>query len=251
MLELFSILLTNGKTTKTKTMIFTILYNNYRVINRSLTKLRETNTLNLPIVALDNHYPTLTKAYKTRLKKKFNLTILDAGENLGLSGGYNYIIEQYPELKHAILYDCDSNPETKGWDKSLMDTIKHPKVAYLSLMFDNAKREMEERGFNPWLCGEHVIWKPKEACQQSISCVDLTYLRSIGGMQEPKKYYGGLESCMFKFWNEQNQIGYIDGVYEKQMHKDDDTDPRYKEYKWKYAHQGYDKSFDEYLKETK
>jgi len=232
-------------------MIFTILYNNYKVIKRSLTKLRKTDSLGLPIIALDNHYPTLTKGQKTRLKNMFDLTILDAGENLGLSGGYNYIIEQYPEEDYAILYDCDSNPETQGWDKALLDTIQHSKVAYLSLMFDNAKREMKERGFNPWQCGEHVIWTPKEACQQSISCADLNYLRRIGGLQEPKKYYGGLESKMFKYWTPQHQIGYIDGVYETQLHGKDDTDPKYKEYKWKYAHQGYGKSFDEYLKEQK
>ncbi len=231
-------------------MIFTLLYNNYKVIKRSLEQLRSTGTLNLPIVALDNHYPHLTKSQKTRLKNKFDLTIIDEGENLGLSGGYNRLIKEYPELDYVILYDCDSNPDSKGWDAALMDVIQHPKLAYCSLMFDNAKREMKERGFEPWQNGEHVIWRPKQACQQSVSCADLNYLRTIGGLQEPKKYYGGLESCMFKYWNDQHQIGYIDGVYETQLHEADDTDPRYKRYKWDYAHQGYGGSFNEWLKEN-
>jgi hypothetical protein len=228
-------------------MIFTILYNNYKVINRSLTQLRKTNTLNLPIVALDNHYPTLTKAQKTRLKKKFDLKIIDPKENLGLGGGYNRLFSYYTNIRYAILYDCDSNPTTVGWDKALMDTIKYPDIAYLSLMFDNAKREMIERGFNPIQYGEHVIWNPKQACQQSVSCADLSYLRSIGGLQEPKKYYGGLESNMFKYWNDAHKIGYIDGVYETQLHGKDDTDPKYRSYKWAYAHEGYNGSFDDYL----
>lgn len=232
-------------------MIFTILYNNYKVINRSLSKLRKTNVIDLPIVALDNHYPTLTKAQKTRLKNKFDLTVLDAGENLGLSGGYNYLIEQYSELEYAILYDCDSNPETKGWDKALIDTIQYSDVAYLSLMFDTAKREMQERGFTPIQYGEHVIWNPKQACQQSISCADLKYLRSVGGLQEPKKYYGGLESTMFKYWNDKHKIGYIDGVYETQLHGQDETDEIYRAYKWAYAHQGYNGSFEQFIEENK
>jgi hypothetical protein len=233
-------------------MIFTILYNNYKVINRSLTKLRETNVCNYPIVALDNHFPLLKKAQKTRLKNKFNLTILDAGENLGLSGGYNYIIDKYPLVDYAILYDCDSNPETKGWDKALMDSIKEPKQAYLSLMFPIAKREMQERGFTPWANSVgHVIWKPKQACCQSVSCADLTYLRSIGGLQEPRKYYGGLESFMFKYWNEDHQIGYIDGVYEVQLHGKDETPKVYADYKWAYAHEGYEGTLEDYINESK
>lgn len=231
-------------------MIFTILYNNYKVINRSLTQLRKTNTLGLPIVALDNHYPTLTKAQKTRLKKKFDLKIIDPKENLGLSGGYNRLFSYYTNVQYAILYDCDSNPTTVGWDKALMDTIKYPDIAYLSLMFDNAKREMIERGFTPMQYGEHVIWNPKQACQQSVSCADLDYIRSVGGLQEPKKYYGGLESCMFKYWNDQHKIGYIDGVYETQLHGKDDTDEVYRAYKWAYAHEGYNGSFEDYINEN-
>lgn len=231
-------------------MIFTLLYNNYKVINRSLTRLRETNTLDLPIVALDNHYPTLKKAQKTRLKNKFNLTIFDAGENLGLSGGYNYLINAHHELKQAILFDCDSNPDTKGWDEALMEIIKYPDIAYISLMFETAKREMRERGFTPIQYGNHVVWRPKQACMQSISCADLDYIRSIGGMQEPKKYYGGLESTMFKYWNDKHKLVYIDGVCETQLNGEDDVDPFYKDYKWEYAHNGYNGSFEDFIKEN-
>lgn len=231
-------------------MIFTILYNNYKVINRSLGKLRETNVCNYPIVALDNHYPRLSKAQKTRLKNKFNLTILDAGENLGLSGGYNYLIEKHPLVDYAILYDCDSNPETKGWDKALMQIVKKPDMAYVCMMFETAKREMGERGFTPIQVDEHVVWRPHAACVQSVSCADLKYLRSIGGLQEPKKYYGGLESCMFKYWNDEHKLVYIDGVYETQLHGKDDTDEVYRAYKWAYAHEGYNGSFEDYINEN-
>jgi len=228
-------------------MIFTLLYNNYHVIKRSLTKLRETNTLNLPIVAVDNDYPFLTKAHKTRLKNQFDLTIIGEVENRGLAGGYNELINAYSELDYAILYDCDSNPETIGWDEGLMDIIKSPDIAYASLMFDTAKREMKERGFTPIQVGKHVVWKPKQACVQSVSVADLNYLRSIGGMQEPKKYYGGLESTMFKYWNDQHKLVYLDGYYETQLNQDDDVDEVYIKYKWDYAHKRYNGTFEDFI----
>lgn len=232
-------------------MIFTLLYNNYKVIKRSLTRLRETNTENYPIVALDNHYPTLTKSQKTRLKNKFELTIIDEGENLGLSGGYNKLIELYPDLRYAILFDCDSNPDTKGWDKALMEVIQMPDISYASLSFEIATREMRERGFTPMERNGYFLWQPKQACVQSISVADLDYLRKIGGLQEPKKYYGGLESKMFQYWSDQNKIVYIDNFRETQFNKEDESDPAYKAYKWEYAHKGYAGSFNEFLKTWK
>ena len=97
-------------------MIFTILYNNYHVIKRSLKQLRKTQALDLPIVAIDNDYPFLTKAHKTRLKNEFNLTIIGDKQNRGLAGGYNEIIKAYPNLKYAILFDLSifnvSNSQT-------------------------------------------------------------------------------------------------------------------------------------------
>lgn len=228
-------------------MIFTILYNNYKVINRSLTRLRETNTLNLPIVALDNHYPFLTKAQKTRLKNKFDLKIIDPNENLGLSGGYNRLFSYYTNVRYAILYDCDSNPNTVGWDAALIDVIKNKDISYCSLMFDVAKREMIERGFTPIQKGEHVVWQPHAACVQSVSVADLQYLRSIGGLHEPKKYYGGLESYMWKYWNDDHKIVYLDGYYETQFCGNDEADPIYRAYKWAYAHEGYDGTIEQFI----
>ncbi len=227
--------------------IFTLLYNEFKVIDQSLKQLRKTNVLDLPIYAIDNDYPFLTDEMVKKLQKKYNITIIGTRYNRGLTGGYNELIKEV-KVDYAILYDCDSFPITDGWDKVMADCIRHHDVAYLSLMFDIAKNEMTERGFTPWQCGEHVIWRPHTAGVQSISCADLSYLRLIGGLHEPKKYYGGLEGYMFHYWNDKHQIGYIDGYYEKQIHHDGLINPIYTEYKWKYAHEGYEGSFQDYLK---
>ena len=230
-------------------MIFTLLYNNYKVIDASLSQLRKTSTIKLPIVAVDNDYPDLTQAEVEKLVKKHKIKLIGERVNRGLAGGYNELINAHPDVPHAILFDCDSYPITKGWDEALMTVIKQPNIAYLSLMFERAKEEMQERGFTPWRHDSgHVVWRPKQACMQSVSCADLNYLRSIGGLREPKKYYGGLEGEMFRFWNDQHQIGYIDGVYETKHPIE--PDPRYKAYKWAYAHENYNGTFDEWVKDS-
>ena len=232
---------------QSKAAIFTLLYNEYGVIDESLAQLKRTSTLDLPIYAIDNAYPFLTEKMVAKLKKKYGLHIINARHNRGLAGGYNELIKEV-DADYAILFDCDSYPDTKGWDEAMVSCIKHKALAYVCLMFDVAKREMIERGFTPWQCGPHVIWQPHTACVQSISCADLSYLREIGGLQEPKKYYGGLEGRMFQYWNSHHQIGYIDGLYETQRCGTEAINPLYREYKWKYAHEGYDGSFDEFLK---
>ncbi len=50
--------------------IFTLLYNEYEIIERSMQQLRNTNTLNLPIYAVDNAYPFLTVEMVENLKSK-------------------------------------------------------------------------------------------------------------------------------------------------------------------------------------
>lgn len=228
--------------------IFTLLYNEYSVIERSLSQLRATNTENFPIYAVDNDYPFLTLEMVERLKKDFNLTIIGTRYNRGLSGGYNELINTLDFLDYAILYDCDSYPITLGWDKAMSDVIRSENVGYLSLIFDISKSEMNERGYTEWMCGDYAIWTPKQPCVQSISCADLVYLRSIGGLQESKKYYGGLESYMFKFWNDKHRLGYIRDYTEIQINNIEDVNPLYREYKWEYAHKGYNGSFDDFIK---
>jgi predicted O-methyltransferase YrrM len=232
---------------QSKAAIFTLLYNDYSVIDESLAQLKKTATLDLPIYAVDNAYPFLTEKMVDKLKKKYVLNIINARHNRGLAGGYNELVNEV-DADYAILFDCDSYPDTHGWDEAMMTVIKDEQMAYACLMFDIARNEMIDRGFTPWQCGPHVVWRPHSACVQSISCADLSYLREIGGLQEPKKYYGGLEGHMFHYWDDRHQIGYIDGYYETQRRGDSVINPLYTEYKWKYAHEGYDGSFDEFLK---
>ena len=227
--------------------IFTLLYNEYEIIERSMQQLRNTNTLNLPIYAVDNAYPFLTVEMVERLKSKYNITIIGERYNRGLSAGYNELINTL-NFDFAILYDCDSYPITQGWDAAMMDVIQHENVKYLCLMFDICRREMIERGYHQWHYMNYEIWQPTQACTQSISCADLKFLRNIGGLEEPKKYYGGLESTMFKHWNDINRIGYLNNYFENQINNVEEVNPLYRQYKWEYAHKGYDGSFDDFIK---
>jgi GT2 family glycosyltransferase len=227
--------------------IFTMLYNEYDVIDYSLSQLRKTTTLNLPIYAVDNDYPFLTPDMVNDLQKKHNFTLIGTRHNRGLAGGANELINSV-NVDYAIGYDCDSNPVTPGWDIAFLKLIKNTNLAYLSLMLEVSKREMLERGHTVWHYEDYTIWRPHAACVQSVPIFDTAYIKKIGGIQEPKKYYGGLEACMFKYWDNDHQIGYLDGYYEMPENKSDKVNPLYTEYKLEYAHKGYNGSFDDFLK---
>lgn len=227
--------------------IFTLLYNEFEVIDASLNQLRKTNVLNLPIYAVDNDYPFLTQDMVNQLKDKYDIQIIGEKYNRGSSEGFNELINNI-NIDYAILYDCDSNPVTYGWDEVMYKLIKNTNLAVMSLMLEVSKNEMIERGYTIWHYEDYTIWKPKAACVQSTGFYDLNYLRQIGGVKQPKKYYGGSESQMFNYWNDEHQIGYLDGYYEIPKNHGGNVNPLYSEYKIMYAHRGYDGSFEDFIK---
>lgn len=233
-----------------KKAVFSLLYNTYDVIETSFDQLRKTAGIDLQIYALDNAYPNLKPAEVKKLVRKFDIQLVSKErKNRGLSGGYNEIINALPEIKYAILYDCDSYPITFNWAREMFKVVENSEFRYLCLMFDHAKKEMLERGFQPIKHESgNVIWWPMKPCIQSISCANLEYLRLIGGLREPREFYGGLEMAMWSSWNSENKIGYLDGYNEASIPAF--VDPKYTAYKFAYAHHGYNGSFDDYLKEN-
>lgn len=229
-------------------MIFTLLYNNFNVIDKSLEQLKKTTVLDLPIMAMDNHYPLITEEEKNILIKKYNLIVLDEGENLGLSAGFNMLVNTF-DCKTAIFYDIDSFPVTHGWDAAMMSSLEDKRLAFCSLYFDIAKRELSERGCVEWVNANGLtMLQPKQAGVQSVSAANIEYLKSIGGLQEPRKYYGGFEIQMFNYWNDEHRISYIKDYYEDKEYFNNLVDPQYTAYKFAYAHNGYKGSFDDFLK---
>jgi hypothetical protein len=53
---------------------------------------------------------------------------------------------------------------------------------------------------------------------------------------------------MFKHWNNINRIGYLNNYFENQINNVEEVNPLYRQYKWEYAHKGYDGSFDDFIK---
>lgn len=227
--------------------LFTILYNEFDVIDYSLSQLRKTTDRKCDIYAVDNDYPFLNNEMVDQLVKKYDITLIGTRYNRGSAAGFNELINEV-KLDYAILYDCDSNPVTKGWDTAMLTLVKNTNLAAMSLMLEGvSKREMTERGYTKWHYENYTIWKPHTACMQSTGIYDLNYLRQIGGAQQNKKYYGGSEGYMFRLWNDEHQLGYLDNYYEEKLYSEK-INPLYTEYKWKYAHDGYDGSFDDFLK---
>ena len=231
------------------TTIYTLLYANAKTLRRSFKKLKETVEGECQIIALDNHYPLITARQKKAIVKQFDIELHDVGENLGLHHGYNYLIKE-KGIEKFILFDCDSMPKTKGWNLSMMEVMNFPDIAYCCLENPVSNREMEERGYKFWKQGNHILLQPDVPCIMSITATSKTFVDSMGGLNEPNKYYGGLEAHIWRHFNEQNKFVYIKGVEESRIEGKlkDLSDPDYKAYKWEHAHKGYKGSFDEYLK---
>jgi hypothetical protein len=234
------------------THIFTLLYNNAKVLRRSFTQLQKTVTGDYKIIALDNHYPLITDRQKAAIVKKFDITVHDSGKNLGLHEGYNTLLKQYPDVDKVILFDCDSMPKRKGWNEMMVDVLGYPNIAYCCLENEVANREMLERGYRYWRQKDHIFLQPHKPCVMSITATTQTFLNKVGGLQEPNKYYGGLEAAMWKYFNETEKMVYIKGVDEIRIEGNlkDLQDPQYREYKWKHAHEGYKHSFNTFLSES-
>lgn len=229
------------------TDILTILYNEYDVIDYSFSQLIKTTDRKCKIFAVDNDYPFLNLEMVDQLVKKYDITLIGTRYNRGSAAGFNELINEI-KLDYAILCDCDSNPITKGWDAAMYTIAENTNIAVMSLMLDGiSKIEMTERGHTKWNYQNYTIWTPHAACMQAMGIYDLNYLRKIGGAQQNKKYYGGSEAYMFSLWNHEHQIGFLDDFYEQKLYSEK-INPLYTQYKWEYAHKGYDGSFDDFLK---
>lgn len=237
-----------------KVVMCTPAFANPLVMRRSFAMIRATATENLPWMVLNQHYPLPTKhAYQCallELAEQYRFDLFDANENLGLSAGYNYLIDQLADDDIVIALDPDVLPATTGWDKALIDCFADPRNVWASLSNEISLGQIHERGFTTEMSNGYKYIIPKCPVVNSMSAWRVSWLRANGGVKEPRKYYGGLECCM---WTKLDQVTkrwvFLSHFWE---HKSEDwiplLDEWYFRYKWAYATEGEERSFEEYLK---
>lgn len=231
----------------------TLGYANPVTINESIRKYYEFATeKDVTHIILNNHYPLPTPEAASenlrRLCQEYGIHLLDAGENLGLHRGFNYVLDAigWPQGSAVIGYDPDTCPETKGWDSALFKAIEDDStVVWASLFNSISKREMIDRTFKI----DGRLWVPNSPVINSICAWRMDWLKDVGGLTEGNKYYGGLECAM---WNNLDQKTkrwvFLQDFHEVRMAGlETSVDAAYTAYKWEHAHEGYPGSFDDFL----
>jgi hypothetical protein len=98
-----------------KNYLLSISYHNEQVATATYKQLAETMLLDpCEVLVLDNNCPLVKdKTFLETLCKKYGFIYLNAGKNLGLAGGWNYLISQLPpDCDRVILLDGDGFPVT-------------------------------------------------------------------------------------------------------------------------------------------
>jgi hypothetical protein len=213
-----------------------------RIWRESLKRFQQTTVLkDIKHHFLLQHYP-LNKAQNSaelrEIAKDNGLIWHDAGKNLGLHDGFNFVTEQFglkPE-DVVIAYDPDSNPVSTGWDEALVTVLSEPRYVWASLMLPAARKSLagQARAVPNAVKGVRVL-EIAQPVINSISAFNGSWLLDCGGLTEPNKFYGGLECQMWPKLKDKKWVFLPD--YTENHDLLHTQDPEYRQYKWEHAHE--------------
>lgn len=232
--------------------IFIALYGSERTIERAFSNTFANMTAGLPVYAVNNHYPFWGKDFVNNIAKKYNITMIDKGENLGHFGSINLLNEMFPTDYHIVI-EPDDLISFIGWDSALLDVVKHDSVICATLHNRDAYAEMLDRGYYTENINGYNCRIPTKAVVTGCSIFKTEWVLRTAGHKDENKYYGGSECIMF---NKCKQHGnerwvFLDDVPDGYKYDHEDFDDKvYTQYKEDHARTipRFVGSFDDYLK---
>lgn len=190
---------------------------------------------------LDQHYPIghadlldALGAYQYADNLKGARLVLDAGRNLGLHEGLNYLLKMIPHLSEddiIVAFDPDEQPLKAGWLDAMIRVMEADrKVAWLSLMNPPCRAHLKSLGCKPEVIGGENVQFPGHALMNCVVSWRYEALRKVGKLTEPHAYYGGIEGAMQpKFMDAGYRVGWMTDYDVQPLHHL--ADPEYGEYK--------------------
>lgn len=235
----------------------TIGYAPYTVLRNSIDQVYKTVGIQPERhILLDNGYPK-NKAENSFLIhnvcQDYGVEYYNLGENLGLGAGYRWLIDKTRAGDDDIIVGLDPDvwPITDNWGKALVDVMQaEPRVGWASLnVVPHTAREMIERGGVQSMLGGYVVQECPAACLNSICAWRPGMLRDLGGIHEPRKYYGGVESHMKPKLDLHSWRWVYLMDYKEEWNASVASEADYQQYKIEYAHKGSTKDdFETWLK---
>lgn len=244
--------------------IVTMVFCNPRVFEAGMRRLYDTVPTVQWHVVFDAHYPLERPNIGEFLAQKHDegavITSqhLDAGENRGLHENANYVLGKIdPFLDDedvVIFYDADEGPTRAGWFEAMRSVFKaDPTCGWLSLNAPPIREVLNDRKVPivEVAGADGVRVRVPPFCLMNLVCGwRVGALRKIGPLNEPHKWYGGLElDAQPKFRAAGYWVGWLED-FDTQPHGSL-ADATYTEYKRR--HVGHDQpvftgSFEEWLK---
>lgn len=238
------------------TYIVTIAFTPARVLANTFQQVYSTIGLKPKRhILLDNGYPKDKQANSLEIHQicqQYGVEYYNVGENLGLSAGYNWLINKVAAREHDMIIGVDPDvwPITENWGQALQKALQaDDQIGWASLnVTPHTAREMSERGGKQMLLDGLVIQECPAACLNSICAWRPKMLKAVGGLAEPRKYYGGTESHMKPKLDlvKYRWVYLMD--YKEEFNKAVDGDEDYKEYKRQYVSGKTKDSFEAWLK---
>ena len=190
-----------------KTYVLTMAYGSPECFRAGMQRFRETlqDPGDLTHIILDQHYPLRHKELQEAIAEykasaPYTVHWFDAGKNLGLHEGLNYMISHIPaEHDEALIIglDQDENPHREGWLEAMRAVMTaDPACGWLSLMHPAAQAHMEKHGFTVRTPGGVNVWTHNYALINTVCGWRLSAIRKVGKFHEPHQWYGGLEIAM-------------------------------------------------------
>ncbi len=157
-------------------------------------------------VFLNQHYPFDKKRNAEQLRAlcegQYGGRWMDAGRNLGLHEGLNYMLEtlgaEIGERDYIIMADLDNYPREEGWDEALIRVLHaDPTIGQTTLW--NPTLDTHPHGIS-WHSERVVngirVKIPNNAFVRTITAWRAREIRKLGGWIEPVAFWGHLESAM-------------------------------------------------------
>lgn len=232
-----------------------------RIVRESFEAFYATCNPELPLfhVLLDQHYPVDKAENQVELEAicgEFDVAYLRAHQNLGLHRGFNFCLEELAVTASDIVigYDPDSHPVSEGWDMALVRAIQgdpEARIVWASLMNERAYPEILKRGYDQRVVDGYIeVWEPKQPTVNSICAWRCDWLLEHGGLDQPRPYYGHLESTMW------NRLGPYSWAFLTGWSETDEIrDLHDRDYvHWKACHshlQSFDRDFEAWLESGK
>ena len=228
--------------------ILSISYANEKVANRSYENLSETSA-DEQVWVLDNHYPLIRKHILGEICDRYRFHRIDNGYNMGLYDGYNHLLSLLPnDCQSVILHDGDNFLIEEGWSRACSEVLQDETVGTCIVSNDINYRELNERGYESVNINGHNVKISKQAICCTVGGWSLPFLRAIGGITAPHKYYGGNEVHMWDHYRQQGKkLVVLEDFHEELKSMKALQDVAYEEYKIRYAHQGMNMSFETFL----